>query len=160
MTDIATRAVHIAGTTPNPNSEFMAQVARNLTDHVDGYLRDKRYLILDNDVLFTAQFKCILGDASVKAVPTAYRAPNRNSFAERWVRSIKSECLSRIIPFGSRSLERAISDSAAHYNSERPHLGLRNKLINEEKNSSSGSGEVIVSERLGGLLKHYHRSAA
>ncbi|MCP4967471.1 MAG: hypothetical protein GY926_19835, partial [bacterium] len=63
MIEIATRAVHIAGTTPNPNSEFMAQVARNLTDHIDGFLRGKRHLILDNDTLFTAQFKRTLRDA-------------------------------------------------------------------------------------------------
>ncbi len=81
-----------------------------------------------------------------------------NAFAERWVRSIKTECLSKILPFGSRSLERAISDFTAHYNFERPHLGLGNELISGEKDS--GSGEVIVSERLGGLLKHYHRSTA
>ncbi len=138
----------------------MAQVARNLTDHVDGFLRGKRHLILDNDTLFTAQFKRTLRDAGVKVVHTPIKAPNMNAFAERWVRSIKSECLSRIIPFGSMSLERAISDFTAHYNQHRPHQGIGNELINGEKDSSSGSGEVIVSERLGGLLKHYHRSAA
>ncbi len=81
-----------------------------------------------------------------------------NALAERRVRSIKSKCLGRNIPFGSRSLERAISDFTAHCNSERPHLGLGNELIHGEKNS--GSDEVMVSERLGGRLKHCHRSAA
>ncbi len=113
MINIATRAVLIAGPTLNPNAKFTAQVARNLTDHIDGFLRDKRHLILDRDALFTAQFKRILKDAEVNVVRTAYRTPSMNVFAERWVRSIKSECLSKIIPFGSKSLERAVSEYTA-----------------------------------------------
>ncbi len=154
----ATRAVRIAGITTSPDSTFMAQVARDLTDHVDGFLRDKRYLIVDNDVLFTSQFKRILADTGVELVRTAIQAPDINAIAECWVRSIKTECLNKIIPFGFTSLERSANEFVANCNSERPHLGLGNELINEEKDP--GSGEVIVSERLGGLLKHYHRSAA
>ncbi len=81
-----------------------------------------------------------------------------NAFAERWVRSIKSECLSKVIPFGSRSLERSVSQYTAHYNVERLHQGIGNELI--EQTEDSNTGEVITSERLVGLLKHYHRSAA
>ncbi len=136
----------------------MAQTARNLTDHLDGFLRDQRYLIVDNARVFIAQFERILAEAGVEVVRTAIQAPDMNSIAERWVRSIKTECLSKIVPFGFRSLERSVNEFAAHYNSERPHLGLGNELINGEKDS--GSGQVIVSERLGGLLKHYHRATA
>ncbi|MCP5041471.1 MAG: transposase family protein [bacterium] len=153
-----TRAVHIAGVTTNPDSAFILQVARNLTDHVDGFLRDKRYLIVDNACVFTAEFERILADAGVKLVRTAIQAPDMNAIAERWVRSIKTECLNKIIPFGFTSLERSVNESVTHYNLERPHQGVGNELIAGSKDS--GNGEVIVSERLGGLLKHYHRAAA
>ncbi len=115
-------------------------------------------MILDNDTLFTAQFERTLKDAGVKIVRTAIQAPNMNAFAERWVRSIKSECLHRMIIVGDRSLVRIVSSYVEYYNSERPQQGIGNELI--DCLEDSGSGEVIVSERLGGLLKHYHRSAA
>ncbi len=136
----------------------MAQAARDLTDHIDGLLLGKHHLILEREALSTAQFKRILKDAEVKVVRTAYRAPDMNAFAERWVRSIKSECLSKIIPFGSRSLERAVSEYTAHCNAERPHQGIGNELI--ELATDSDTGEALARERLGGLLKHYHRSNA
>ena len=158
MIDLATRAVHIADITTNPNSEFMAQVARNLTDQFDGFLRQKRHLIIDRDSKFTAQFKRILKDAGVKTVLTAWRAPNMNAVSERFVLSIKSECLDRMILFGERSLRRAVSNYADHYHSERAHQGLGNVMI--DCHVQAGNGEVVVRERLGGLLKYYHRSAA
>lgn len=85
----ATRMVEIAGVTPNPGRNFMTQVARNLTDDVNGFLRDKRFLVLDNDVLFTKQFCSILGNAGCEAVRTAIQAPNMNAFAERFVQTVK-----------------------------------------------------------------------
>jgi len=85
----ATRSVHIAGITEHPDSMFMAQVARNLTDHVDGFLRGKRYLILDRDSKFTDQFKRILNDAGVKTVGTAYQAPNMKGYASYCTSSIR-----------------------------------------------------------------------
>ncbi len=81
-----------------------------------------------------------------------------NAIADRWVRSIKTEYMNRIIPFGFTSLERSVNEFVAHYNLERPHQETGNELIAGSKDS--GTGEVIVSERLGGLQKHYHRAAA
>jgi putative transposase len=123
----ATRAVHIAGVTPHPNSKFMAQVARNLTDQVDGFLRDKKYLILDNDALFTKQFVRILKDAGTKVVHTAIQTPNMNSLAERWVLTAKSECLSKMILFGEQHLRRTLSAFVDHYHQDRPHQSLDNR---------------------------------
>ena len=111
--------VEIAGVTTNPNGQFMAQVARNLTDGVDGFLRDKRFLVVDNDSLFTKQFCGILEDAGVQVVRTAIQAPDMNAFAERWVQSVKRECLSRLILFGERHLRRALSEYVAHYHADR-----------------------------------------
>ena len=97
----ATRMIEDAGVTPNPGGNFVTQVARNLTDHVDGFLRDKKFLILDNDALFAKQFCSILEDAGVQVVCTAIQAPNMNAFAERWVLTVKRECLSTMILFGA-----------------------------------------------------------
>ncbi|MGE0142778.1 MAG: integrase core domain-containing protein [Planctomycetota bacterium] len=155
--DHATRAVEIAGITTNPDAEFMAQVACNLTDAMDGFLRTKRFLILDRDTKFTEQFRHILREAGVTPVSTAVRAPDMNAVAERVVLSITRECLDRLILLGTGHLVRAVDEFVAHYNLERPHQGLENELITKPR--PIGVGEVVVSERLGGLLKHYRRSA-
>ena len=155
----ATRMVEIAGVTPNPDGKFMAQVARNLTDHVDGFLRDKKFLILDNDVLFTKQFCSILRDAGCEVVRTAIQAPNMNAFAERWVQTVKRECLSKLILFGERHMRRALSSFAAHYHHDRPHQSLGNTRIAPTNDEPLNGNRVVVDERLGGLLRSYRRSA-
>ena len=80
-----------------------------------------------------------------------------NAYAERFVRSIKDECLNRLIFFGERSLRRAISEYVAHYQTERAHQGIGNERI--ERLGAVGDGEVVCGERLGGLLKCYRRAA-
>ena len=107
--------VEIAGVNTNPDGAFMAQVARNLTDGVDGFLSNKQFLILDRDSKFTAQFRRILKDARVEVVTTAFHAPNMNTLAERFVQSVKRECLERLILFGSDHLRRARNEFVAHY---------------------------------------------
>ncbi len=108
----ASRAVHIAGITPNPNSAFMARVARNLTAIDPDFMRGIHYLIHDGDKCFTAQFKTILKEAGIDPVQICYQAPNMNAIAERWVLSVKSECLNRMIFFGVNSLWRASTITA------------------------------------------------
>jgi putative transposase len=157
VVDIATRQVYIAGTTTNPTSAWMAQIARNLTDCNSGFLSGKRYLIIDRDILFSPQFKGLVEGVGIDIVFTAYRAPNMNAHAERFVRSIKSECLDLVIFVGQASLNHAVSEFVLHYHDERPHQGLDNELV---QSRSSGKGIVDMSERLGGLLKYYHRQAA
>ena len=155
----ATRMVEIAGFTPNPGGNFMAQVARNLTDPVDGFLRDKKHLILDNDSLFTKQFCSILGDAGCEVVRTAIQAPNMNAFAERFVQTIKRECLSKLILFGEEHLRRVLSEFVEHYHAERPHQGIDNKLIARTNDEPPNGNKVVVDKRLGGLLRSYRRAA-
>jgi transposase InsO family protein len=156
--DIATRRVHIAGTTRNPPSVWMEQVARNLTDCDGGFLTGKRFLVIDRDGIFSPRFKAVVENTGVEILLTAYQAPNMNAHAERFVRSIKSECLDRMIFLGQESLDRAIAEYAAHYRDERSHQGIGNEMISGTKAQSIGS--VEVSERLGGLLSYYHRLAA
>jgi len=155
----ATRMVETAGVTPSPGGNFMTQVARNLTDHVDGFLRGKKFLILDNDRLFTKQFCSILSDAGCEVVRTAIQAPNMNAFAERWVQTVKRECLSKLILFGEGHLRRALSEFANHYHQDRPHQSLGNNPIERQSKDPPTEGEIVVDERLGGLLRSYRRSA-
>jgi transposase InsO family protein len=156
--DIATRRVHIAGTTTHPNSEWMEQIARNLKDCQTGFLTAKRFLIIDRDALFSPKFKPILGSSGIEILLTAYRAPNMNAFAERFVRSIKSECLGQMVFVGQASLDRAVAEFVAHCHDERSHQGIGNELVGGAM--AQLLGQVEVSERLGGFLNYYHRRAA
>jgi putative transposase len=99
--DVATRRVHVAGTTAHPTSAWMEQAARNLTDCEEGFLAGKRFLVIDRDAIFSPKFKSILRDSGVEILLTAYQAPNMNAYAERFVRSIQSECLDQMIFLGS-----------------------------------------------------------
>jgi transposase InsO family protein len=157
LIDLKTRRVHIAGSTAHPDESFMAQVARNLTDATDGFLLPHRFLICDRDTKFTAQFRRILKDFGVDTVLTPYRAPNCNAFAERFVRSIKEECLRRMIVFGEGSLQRALREYVEHYHAERPHQGLDDEMI--LPTLRRGEGNIQRFERLGGLLRCYRRAA-
>jgi transposase InsO family protein len=134
----------------------MAQAARNLTDCKDGFLKGKRYLIVDRDALFSEQFKAILRNSGTKIVRTSIQAPNMNAFTERFVRSTKFECLDRMIFVGADSLDRAVREFTVHH-AERPHQGIENALI--AGGPIMNEGRVEVRDRLGGLLR-YHRQAA
>ncbi len=114
-------------------------------------------MICDRDTKFTEQFERILRDHGVDIVRTPKQAPNCNAYAERFVLSIKSECLRRMIFFGEASLRRAVSEYLAHYHSERAHQGIGNEPIDAGREPKSGL--VHCSERLGGILKYYHRVA-
>ncbi len=157
LIDLKSRCVHIAAATPHPDEAFMAQVARNLTDAVDGFLRDKRVLLCDRDTKFTEQFRKAIAAAGTAVVVTPYRAPNCNAHAERFVRSIKQECLDRTILFGEAHLQRVLGEYVAHYHAERNHQGLDNELIDGA--DVRNVGRVECDERLGGLLKYYRRAA-
>jgi transposase InsO family protein len=156
--DLKTRKVKIAGIVPQPDGRWMRQVARNLTDVYDGFLTGSRYLIHDRDPLFTEEFRAILKAGGVRTVKLPPQSPDLNAFAERFVRSIKEECLSQIIPLGERHLRRAVTDYTEHYLGERNHQGLGNELI--ERPMLAVRGRVECRERLGGVLKYYYRRAA
>jgi len=156
--DIATRRVHVAGTTTNPTSAWMEQIARNLTDCKEGFLLGRRFLITDRDSIFSPRFKSIIEVSGVEILLTAYQAPNMNAHAERFVRSIKFECLDRLIFLGQESLDRAIAEYVQHYHDERSHQGIGNDIVSGA--DPQRDGEVEVRERLGGLLNYYHRRAA
>jgi transposase InsO family protein len=124
----------------------------------EGFLTGKRFLIIDRDGIFSPRFKAIVENTGVEILLTAHQAPNMNAYAERFVRSIKSECLDQMIFLGKASLDRAVAEYVAHYHGERSHQGIGNEIISGAKARSEGV--VDVTERLGGLLKYYHRRAA
>lgn len=138
----------------------MKQVARNLTDCVDGFLARKRFLILDRDGKFSTAFRDILKSAGVRTILCPPCAPNCNAFAERFVRSFKFECLDRMILFGAGSLRHALSEYTAHYNTERTHQGIGNRLLRPRPMITSVEVPVQRTQRLGGLLSFYARRAA
>ena len=155
--DLASRRVQIVGSTPYPNDLFMCQVGRTLTG-TDGLLRDHRVLICDRDRKWRGEVWRLLNEAGLRVVQTPLRAPNANAYAERFVRSIKEECLDRIIPIGERHFRRAVSDFVAHYHRERNHQGLGNRLI-ESAGRVQAEGRIRRRARLGGLLNDYERAA-
>jgi transposase InsO family protein len=158
--ELATRRVHFAGCTANPDEEWMLQVARNLTDAEAGFLRGKKYLLMDRDAKFSEALRVILEQAGVKAVRLPARSPNLNSHLERFMRSVKEECLERMIFFGERSLQIALAEFLSHFHMERNHQGLDNRLIEPGEEAGRTDGEVVCRERLGGTLRYYHRLAA
>ena len=156
--DLRSRRVHVAGSTPTPDAWFMAQAARRLTDAVDGFLASHQILICDRDSKWTDDFRRIVQGAGVRIVLIPVRAPNANAYAERFVRSIREECLDRLILFGERRLLRALDEFVAHYHWERNHQGLGNELITPAA-AAAGGTQVRCRDRLGGLLRYYHRAA-
>jgi putative transposase len=158
--ELSTRKVEIAGIASSPNGLWMNQIARNLTDAVEGLLKGKRYLIDDRDPLFTAEFVKMLRETGVASVKIPPRSPNLNAHAERFVRSIKESCLERVILFGETSVRKATAEFVAHYHRERNHQGLENRLISPETLDPAATGSIDRRERLGGLLNYYYRLAA
>jgi len=158
--NLSTRSVHIAGMTIAPNGAFMQQLARNLTAVSDGFLASNEFLIMDRDTKFTNDFKEQLKREGVVCVLCQARAPNCNAFAERFVRSIKGECLDRMILFGERSLRRAVNEYMVHYHTERNHQGLGNRLLSTTNVAGLPDDPVLRRERLGGMLNFYYREAA
>ena len=138
----------------------MIQIARNLTDGVDGFFEGKRYLIHDRDPLYTQQFLTMLGEAGIESVKLPPRAPNLNAYAERFVRTIKEGCLDQMIFFGEDSLRQAIHEFVIHYHQERNHQGLDNRLITPMERTIDTAATIVRRQRLGGLLNYYHRTAA
>jgi len=116
---LESRRVDIAGITPHPNEAWMKQIARNVTMHEWGFLESCRYLIHDRDTKFTDSFRAIVRSSDVEPLKLPARSPNLNAYAERWVKSVKDECLSKLILFGEDSLRRALRDYLAWISTDR-----------------------------------------
>ena len=157
---LADRVVNIAGITTRPDESWMLQIARNETDSAAGALHSKRYLIIDRDTKYSEQFRRLIRDNGTKVIRLPPRSPNLNAYAERFVRSIKDECLNRMIFIGQASLRRAVAEYFDHYHRERNHQGLENRLIHAPAVVAANEGAIYRHARLGGTLNFYYRQAA
>jgi len=158
---LETRRVSLVGFTPYPDQEWMEQQARNLTMEEWGWLRGCRYLLHDRDTKFCESFRELIESGSVNPIRLPARSPNLNSYAERWVRSVKEECLAKLILFGESSLRRALEQYLLHYHEERNHQGKGNRILFPfQTKARRKEGAVQCRERLGGLLRYYEREAA
>ena len=139
----------------------MQQVARNATGEAWGFLDQRRYALHDRDTKFCSQFRTTLAAGGIEPIQLPARSPNLNSHAERWVRSVKGECLSKLILFGEASLRRALTDFVDHFHAERNHQGKGNVLLFplEKVGHQKPRSRVRCHERLGGLLKYYSYAA-
>jgi putative transposase len=157
--ELGSRRVHLAGCTTNPSGAWVTQQARNLS--FTGLLERVRFLIHDRDGKFSGAFDEVFRSEGIKVIHTPTRAPQANVYAERFVRTVRTECLDWLFIIVRRHLESVLRIYTAHYNRERPHRGLA-LLSPEETNAarSPSGGEIKRRDRLGGLIHEYHRAAA
>ena len=158
--ELSTRQVKVAGITTNPDTAWMLRMGRNMANIEDGILIGPRLLLIDRDTKYCAEFRAQLADSGTKVIRLPPRSPNLNAYAERFVGSIKAECMNRLIFFGEASLRRAIREFSTHYHQERNHQGLGNSLIAANEKSFGKCGPVRVRTRLGGMLNYYDREVA
>ena len=159
---VGSRQVCIAGMTPSPDQTWMKQIARNMTVADTGFLCGCKYLLHDRDAKFCSAFDAILGAVGIQAIQLPPRSPNLNAYCERWIRSIKTELLSKMILFGEHTLRHCLQNYVSHFHAERNHQGKDNVILFPEPADHIGqsSGPIQTRERLGGLLKFYWRAAA
>jgi putative transposase len=155
------RRVHVAGITRHPDQAWMERIGRTATQDTWGYLHPCRYVLHDRDSKFCASFRATLTSGGVKPIQLPAQSPNINAFAERWVRSIKQECLSKLILFGEASLWRVLTEYSRHYHGERNHQGKGNQLLFPEQGDRriEQNRAIECRKRLGGLLKYYRCAA-
>jgi putative transposase len=155
----ASRRVHLAGCTTNPDGRWVTQQARNLGLFFAE--QQIRFLIRDRDSKYSVPFDEIFRSERIRIVKTPIRAPKANAIAERFVRTVRAECLDWLLILNRRQLERVLRVYADHYNTQRPHRALDLQPPDrDEPLSRSTVGEIRRRDKLGGLLHEYYRAAA
>jgi len=161
--ELRSRAVHVAGIRIAPGEAWMLQVARNLLDPGEGFLRNATHLIHDRDPLFTKAWTVLLQSSGVNCVPIPAQSPNCSPHAERFVRTIRTECLDQSVIFGGRHLRYLVNHFMDHYLTGRHHQGIGGRIIvptASAETDNAALGAIQCRSRLGGLLNHYYREAA
>jgi len=156
---VGTRRIVLGGMSQNPNEPWMKHIARNVTGW-EGELVGARYLIHDRDSKYIQSFDQILNTAGIAVVKLPPHSPNLNAFAERFVKTIKTECVEQFVLFGESTLQHVIREYLAHYHAERNHQGINNVIPFPDPRLEAREGTIVKVERLGGLLNFYHRQAA
>lgn len=158
VVEVKTRVVHLLGVTANPDGPWVAQVARNFVADLEENGQRFRFLVRDRDAKFTATFDAIIGSVGIKAVRTPVRTPVANAFAERWVRTVRQECLDHLLVPSRRELQRVLHEYVRHYNQARPHRGL-GLAVPEPRPGLDHGGPVRRHDVLGGIIHEYERAA-
>ena len=159
LIELQSRRVQVLGSTPHPDEAFVIQCLRSVSSESDALLQRGRILVCDRDPKWSRAVEQRLSTAGVRVLRTPPGAPNCNAHAERFVRSVKEECLHRVVPLGESHLRRTLREFVTHYHRERNHQGLANELIDGPA-AERWSGAVHRRQRVGGILSYYYRSAA
>jgi putative transposase len=163
VVELDRRRVHLAGITAHPNGEWVAQAARNLLMDLDDHAHALRFLIRDRDAKFSAAFDAVFTAAGIQPVKIPPRAPKANAYAERWVRTVRTECLDWTLIWNRRHLQHVLTRYLEHYNTGRPHRGIKLDLpvappaAMVPKLPPTTSVERV--DVLGGLIHEYRRAA-
>ena len=158
--EIDTRRVHLAGVTANPVGEWVTQQARNLSWVLSERSRATKFLLRDRDTKFTARFDEVFRTEGIRVIKAPVQAPRANAFAERFVGTVRRECLDRLLIFGRRHLEQVLAEYLVHYNGHRPHRALDQQApltFGATPNPARGPDPMGLrrTEILGGLIHEY-----
>ncbi len=159
--EVGTRRVHILGVTRHPTGEWVTQQARNLMLVLGERTHDFRFLVRDRDAKFTVAFDAVFTDANMSVLRSPPQAPKANAYAERWVSTVRRECLDRMLIFHERQLVHVLAEYATHYNTHRPHRALEQRSpahVGAIRPPLAG-GMVRRTQVLGGLINEYQHAA-
>jgi len=157
--ELERRVVHVLGATTNPNGPWVTQVARNFAADLDDTGQRFRFLIRDRDTKFTASFDAVFTSIGIETIRTPVRSPCANAYAERFVRTIRSECLDHLLVVSRRHLQSVLDEYVRHYNRARPHRGLRLAQPIPHPVSTPDGGAITRRDVLGGMVDEYDRAA-
>jgi transposase InsO family protein len=156
--EVESRVVHVLGVTTNPKGPWVSQVARNFASDLEETGRSFRFLIRDRDTKFTSSFDEVFASIGVETIRTPVRSAKANAFAERWVRTVREDCLDHLIVVSQRHLESVLAEYVSHYNQARPHRGLHLAQPIPHPVRMIG-GTVTRCDVVGGLIHEYERAA-
>jgi transposase InsO family protein len=163
VVELDRRRVHLVGVTAHPTGAWVSQVARNLLMDLDEHVHRFRFLIRDRDAKFTSAFDAVFASAGVETVKIPPRAPRANAYAERWVRTVRAECLDWTLVWNRRHLQRVLTAYLEHYNTGRPHRGINLDVPMPAPMATvtalPAAGRIERVDVLGGLIHEYRRAA-
>lgn len=157
--ELGSRQVHFAGCTRHPDTRWITQHARQLVWQLEERELAIQFLIHDNDSTFAPAFDAVFQAADVRVIHTPFRAPNANAYAERWIRTVREECLDRLFILSEGHLHRVLREYVDYYNQARPHQGLQQQ-VPIPLPPASAQGAIRCRDVLGGILHDYHREVA
>ena len=156
--EVDSRVVHLLGVTTNPVMAWLARRARNFTSDLEDAGRRFRFLIRDRDTKFTASFDEVFKAIGISAIRTPVRSPKANAFAERFVRTVREDCLDHLLIYSMCHLQAVLADYVRHYNQSRPHRG-RQLATPLPRHDQPHTGEICRRDIFGGIIHEYDRAA-